>query len=95
MGRRQPGEQLKRSCRFGKTLFEGAAMDGPYLDDLLKSIPIDPGRSDVRYGVEVSIYSTGRFVQHAVMADGYRVTVLSFAISLILSLPLRFRSILI
>jgi len=44
---------------WGKTLFEGRAMEGPYLDDLLRDVPISAEAPDVSYGAGVAIYKTG------------------------------------
>jgi len=46
---------------WGKALFEGHAMSAPYLAELLKSVPINPGTPDIQYGLGVAIYLTGPF----------------------------------
>jgi D-alanyl-D-alanine carboxypeptidase len=46
-------------AKWGKALFEGRAMEGPYLDDLLRETPISPETHDVSYGLGISIYKTG------------------------------------
>ena len=46
---------------WGKTLFEGQAIKGNYLDDLLKSVPISESDSSIQYGTAVAIYHGGPF----------------------------------
>jgi D-alanyl-D-alanine carboxypeptidase len=46
---------------WGTALFGGNAMSGPYLDELLNSVPISPDTSDIQYGAGVGIYRTGPF----------------------------------
>ncbi|KAA3637986.1 MAG: class A beta-lactamase-related serine hydrolase [Proteobacteria bacterium] len=46
---------------WGKALFEGHAMSGPYLAELLKSVAISPDTPDIQYGLGVGIYRTGPF----------------------------------
>ena len=46
---------------WGKALFEGRAIKGNYLDDLLKSVPISEGDSLIQYGTAVAIYRGGTF----------------------------------
>lgn len=44
---------------WAKALFEGQAMEGPYTDTLLQSVPVDGNAPDIRYGLGVGIYRTG------------------------------------
>ena len=44
---------------WAKALFEGEAMDGPYLDDLLKGEPISSDAPNVRFGAGVAIRDSG------------------------------------
>lgn len=46
-------------ARWAKALFEGRAMEGPYLDDLLSARPISAELLDVSYGAGVGIHKTG------------------------------------
>lgn len=46
---------------WGDALFGGRALDGPYLDDLLSAVPIDPDNPDIAYGSGVTIYRKGPF----------------------------------
>ncbi len=46
-------------ARWAKALFEGRAMEGPYLDDLLSAIPISAELMEVSYGAGVGIHKTG------------------------------------
>lgn len=44
---------------WARELYEGRAMEGDYLPELLRSVPVDPARPDVRYGAGVAIYERG------------------------------------
>lgn len=44
---------------WAKALYEGRAMKGDYLNDLLRSVPVDGGQSGIRYGAGVGIYEKG------------------------------------
>ena len=44
---------------WAKALFEGKAMDGPYLDELLRGAPISGEVQDVRFGAGVAIHDSG------------------------------------
>ncbi len=44
---------------WARALFEGEAMEGPYTDKLLRSVPVDRNAPDIRYGLGVGIYQTG------------------------------------
>ena len=44
---------------WGAALFGGRAMDGPYLDELLDSVKIDPDLPGIEYGVGISINNGG------------------------------------
>jgi D-alanyl-D-alanine carboxypeptidase len=46
---------------WAKALFEGRAIPGDYLDDLLRSVPISEHDSLVRYGAAVAIHEGGPF----------------------------------
>lgn len=46
---------------WGKTLFEGRAMDSPYLEELLLSVPVSEENPRTRYGISVAIHSDGPF----------------------------------
>jgi D-alanyl-D-alanine carboxypeptidase len=46
-------------AKWAKALFEGRAMNGPYLDDLLREIPISAEVDDVSFGAGVGIHKTG------------------------------------
>ena len=46
-------------AKWAKVLFEGLAMEGPYLDDLLRETPISAETQDVSYGLGVAIYKSG------------------------------------
>ncbi len=46
---------------WGSVLFGGRAMPGPYLDELLKSVPISPDTHDIQYGAGVGVYRTSPF----------------------------------
>lgn len=41
---------------WGRALYEGRAFSGPYLDELLKSVPVGGASSGVRYGAGVAIH---------------------------------------
>jgi len=59
--------------RWGRALFEGGAMAGDYLPDLLRSVPTDSDGS-VRYGLGVAIREWGPFGRvwgHAGRIPGY------------------------
>jgi D-alanyl-D-alanine carboxypeptidase len=44
---------------WARELYEGRAMEGEYLPELLRSVPVDPDNPDVRYGAGVAIYERG------------------------------------
>lgn len=44
---------------WAKALFEGRAMDGPYLDELLRGAPVSDEAPSVRFGAGVAIRDTG------------------------------------
>ena len=44
---------------WAKALYEGRAMNWPYLKTLLEATPLKKGDSSVKYGAAVAIYSTG------------------------------------
>lgn len=46
---------------WAKALFDGEAMEGDYLEMLLKSVPISCSTPDVRYGSGIGIYRNGKF----------------------------------
>ncbi len=46
-------------ANWAKTLFEGRAMEGPYLEDLLRETPISPEMPDISFGAGVGIHKTG------------------------------------
>jgi len=46
---------------WGALLFEGHAMTGDYLTELLKGVPISPEDSDIYYGSGIAIYRSGPF----------------------------------
>ena len=46
---------------WAKALFEGKAINGDYIDNLLQSVPISEDETDVRYGTAVAIYLNGNF----------------------------------
>lgn len=46
-------------ARWAKELYEGRALDVPYLQELLTSVPISPDESDIRYGAGVAIRKSG------------------------------------
>lgn len=46
---------------WGAALFEGRAMDAPYLADLLAAVPIDPTDPEVEYGLGVAIHRGGLY----------------------------------
>lgn len=48
-------------ARWGAALFEGKAMPGAYLDELLNAVPISRATADIRYGAGVAIYLKGPF----------------------------------
>lgn len=48
-------------ARWGALLFEGHAMTGDYLTELLRGIPVSPEDSDIYYGSGVAIYRPGPF----------------------------------
>jgi D-alanyl-D-alanine carboxypeptidase len=48
-------------ARWGSLLFEGHAMTGDYLTELLKGVPVSPDESDIYYGAGVGIYRSGPF----------------------------------
>jgi D-alanyl-D-alanine carboxypeptidase len=59
---------------WARALFEGAAMEHDYLDDLLRSVPQDPQIPERRYGAGVAIYESaeeGPIYGHAGWVPGY------------------------
>lgn len=46
-------------ARWALALYQGAAIPGAYLDELLASVPVDEGESPVRYGAGVAIRGSG------------------------------------
>lgn len=46
-------------AKWAKALFEGQAMEGPYLDHLLRGVPISAEMPDVSFGAGVAIRKTG------------------------------------
>lgn len=44
---------------WAKALFEGRAIEGSYLDDLLQSVPISDDDPGTRYGIAVAIHENG------------------------------------
>lgn len=44
---------------WAKALFDGRAMEGRYLEDLLQSVPISGNDPDTRYGIAVAIHENG------------------------------------
>ncbi len=44
---------------WARDLYEGRAMAGDYLPELLRSVPVDPENPDIRYGAGVAIYTQG------------------------------------
>ena len=44
---------------WAKALFEGRAIEGSYLDDLLQSVPISDDDPDTQYGIAVAIHDNG------------------------------------
>jgi D-alanyl-D-alanine carboxypeptidase len=46
---------------WGKELYEGRAMEGDYLDDLLASVPVDDTDSSTSYGLAVAVHTGGPF----------------------------------
>jgi D-alanyl-D-alanine carboxypeptidase len=46
-------------AKWAKALFEGRAMEGPYLEDLLRAVPISAEVPDVSFGAGVGIHNTG------------------------------------
>jgi D-alanyl-D-alanine carboxypeptidase len=46
---------------WGATLFQGRAMDAPYLGDLLAAVSIDPRNPEVEYGLGVAIHRSGSY----------------------------------
>ena len=61
-------------ANWAKALFEGRAMEGPYLDDLLLAIKISDAMPDVSFGAGVGIHKTGpigRWYSHGGWIPGY------------------------
>lgn len=61
-------------ARWGHLLFSGAAMDPPYLDRLLDSVPVDPDASGILYGAGVAIHAetaNGPVYGHGGWIPGY------------------------
>ena len=59
---------------WAKTLFEGKAMNGAYLDDLLRGAPISSAAPDVRFGAGVAIRDKGplgAWYSHSGWIPGY------------------------
>lgn len=59
---------------WGKALFEGRAMEGPYLTELLSSVPVSDASPDVHYGAGVAIHRRTPFgpsYGHAGWIPGY------------------------
>jgi D-alanyl-D-alanine carboxypeptidase len=59
---------------WAKALFEGEAMEYDYLDELLRSVPMDPRMPERRYGAGVAIYESaeaGPVYGHAGWVPGY------------------------
>ena len=59
---------------WAKALFEGKAMDGPYLDDLLRGEPISSDAPNVRFGAGVAIRDEGpigAWYSHSGWIPGY------------------------
>lgn len=60
-----PGGGLVSTSRdlalWGATLFQGRAMDAPYVGDLLAAVPIDPRNPKVEYGLGVAIHRSGSY----------------------------------
>ncbi len=46
---------------LGAALFQGRAMNAPYLADLLAAVPIDSRNPDVEYGLGVAIHRSGPY----------------------------------
>jgi D-alanyl-D-alanine carboxypeptidase len=44
---------------WARELYEGRAMEGDYLPELLRSVPVDPENPEIRYGAGVAIYTNG------------------------------------
>jgi D-alanyl-D-alanine carboxypeptidase len=59
---------------WARALFEGEAIEGNYLDELLRSVPVSEDDSTVRYGAGVAIYEDGpigRTFGHGGWIPGY------------------------
>lgn len=59
---------------WGAALFQGRAMNAPYLADLLAAVPIDPRNPDVEYGLGIAIHRGGQYgavYGHAGWIPGY------------------------
>jgi D-alanyl-D-alanine carboxypeptidase len=59
---------------WARALFEGKAMNHDYLDELLRSVPINPQMPERRYGAGVAIYESdedGPIYGHAGWVPGY------------------------
>lgn len=64
-------------ARWGKTLFEGRALEGDYLDDLLREVSIGGDNGGVGYGAGVSIHREGpigTWYGHSGWIPGYTST---------------------
>ena len=48
-------------ARWGVALFGGYVMSGAYLVELLRSIPINPDKTNIQYGAGIWIYRVGPF----------------------------------
>lgn len=48
-------------AKWGAALFQGRAMDAPYLADLLAAVPINPRDPEVEYGLGVAIHQGGTY----------------------------------
>ncbi len=61
-------------ARWAKVLFEGRAIEGPYLDDLLREVQVDADNGGVGYGAGVSIHRDspiGTWYGHSGWIPGY------------------------
>lgn len=57
-------------ARWGWLLYEGRAMQGKYLNELLNSVPISPDNNEVRYGAGVAVHLSGPY-GHVYGHDGW------------------------
>lgn len=61
-------------ARWGKALLEGNAMDGTYLDELLREAPVDMGDPNAAFGAGIAIKKSGpvgRWYGHGGWIPGY------------------------